>query len=235
MKITRKQLRKLIIEAMWSPIGAQSAAIRDSDVSNDHLEKILTLSKDNPKQAVGLFDAITDYDPESPLSTGSSLEDIARFDREMIIANAINAWQGYYNDLADDEKDAFDILINPNTNPTLVLEEEEDHPDYGWPSGFPEDSIPQTHPDRYYLNSIKTNPRHQLRNAVNKIRPRPNAGDGIDSDQDAIHWLVDRASGMDRMTAAMEDDLWEERSKVEQAMIIWLMHKLPNMEVETLQ
>ena len=234
MKLTRRQLRRLIKEAMWNPDGAVKSAVEISGVDTGQLQKIAKLSMHDKEQAASLFDAITDYNPDTPLSTGSSLEDIKNFNKEMITSKGIADWRGYYDNLADDEKAAFDILLDPAMNPKMFVYEEEDHDDFDWDEeGFVDEETPRSRPDRYYLYSIET-PNYHLRNAVNKLRnPWPNDGYGVDTDQDAIFYLLGRAAGLGEIDQETQVGNHELRN-AGAALLVWLMNKLPDMEVEVI-
>ena len=83
MKITRRQLRQLIIEAMFDPRAAREKA--KSKVPEDMIKNLNALmsSDDEMNQVMGhdLLDTLGDY--ESPTGTGSSYQDIKDFDQEM--------------------------------------------------------------------------------------------------------------------------------------------------------
>ena len=83
MKITRRKLRQLIIEAMFDPRAATEKA--KSKVPEDMMKNINALigSDDEMNQTMGydLLDTLGDYD--SPTGTGSSYQDLKDFDQEM--------------------------------------------------------------------------------------------------------------------------------------------------------
>lgn len=86
MKLTRNQLRKLIIEAMFDPRAAREKA--KSKVPEDMIKNLNALmsSDDEMNQVMGhdLLDTLGDYD--SPTGTGSSYQDIKDFNQEMTAA-----------------------------------------------------------------------------------------------------------------------------------------------------
>ena len=86
MKLTRRQLRQLIIEAMFDPRAAREKA--KSKVPEDMIKNLNALmsSDDEMNQVMGhdLLDTLGDY--ESPTGTESSYQDIKDFDQEMTAA-----------------------------------------------------------------------------------------------------------------------------------------------------
>ena len=222
MKITKLQLRRLINEAMYSPYGAKSAAIRDAGISDENLEKLAILSQEDPEYAAKLSDDATEYAPDSPLSTGDSFQDIKRFDKDMqdtmLIHKKLQMADEFESYMAAEGTAIMSALYKVANTPDVHLYvTSRDEKNWQAPG-----SEVVRNPEAFHLMAIATDDS-AFSDAVEKVMPFDLDGD----DQDAILLLLEKMAGDNNIGHIPEGYQYSP----EATFLAWFTENNPNLKI----
>ena len=227
MKITRRQLRELIQEAMFSPHAATATArerVKQS-ISPEKMAKLgMYLDSDDAetaRQGNSILDTLGDYDSPS----GDSYQDIEYHDQTMENSSIIQKryqmlddWASYIQRLDPSEQEIIGKLINPGTS-LYVNTNEDERDDHQAPA-----SEVIRDPEGFYLYTVASPPVFSLANEVS-------AHSGIDfdgDDMDAIHYLLDKITGWNQ---PVKPEPFDASVRAETAFIAWLTENIPDMKI----
>ena len=213
----------IIKEAMYSPYGAKSAAAQASGITDDHLEKIAKYSNVDPVHAGQIFDDITEYDPDSPLSTGSSYEDTERFDREMedafLIHKKLLMVREFEKYMAAEDPAIMSALYRVANTPDVHLYVTSVDQDKDFQAPAPE---VVRDPEAFHLMAIGTDD-NDFPDAVGRALGFDFNGD----DMDAILILLEKMAG-DNLIGHVPQGY---QYSPEHAFIAWLTQNNPNLKI----
>jgi hypothetical protein len=138
MKLTRKRLRGLIIEAMFDPRAARAKAKfrAKTSIPGDKMRRLSDMldseDEETAVQGHSFLDALGDYD--SPMGTESSYQDIKDFDQQMDDATsqirkaqALDDWDKYMATAGPEVNSVVNKLTQPGVDLYVVSLDDDRH------------------------------------------------------------------------------------------------------------